>query len=183
MQLCKIQWAILFCILVCSYRSNTAISKIPGTADWKLCFSQPCSSEEGRFCGHSFGIVLYTLSRVLLFATWWTVARQAPLSVGILKARILGWAVISSARGASRPRDRTCVSFVSYRAGGFFTTEPPGKSSLALDNIKSITPAWQKLFPASNHMHTPGGPNVHQNSITSFGKEAERLPGLWSRNI
>ena len=71
----------------------------------------------------------------------------------------------------------------SVVAGGFFTTEPPGKPSLALDNTKSITPAWHRLFPASNHMHTPGDPNVHQNSITSFGKEAERHPGLWPRNI
>ena len=29
----------------------------------------------------------------------------------------------------------------SVVAGGFFTTEPPGKPSLALDNTKSITPA------------------------------------------
>lgn len=41
----------------------------------------------------------------------------------------------------------------------------------------------QRLFPASNHMHTPGGPNVHQNSITSFGKEVGRLPGVSSWNI
>ena len=32
-----------------------------------------------------------SLSRVQLFATPWTVALQAPLSVGILQARILEW--------------------------------------------------------------------------------------------
>ena len=35
------------------------------------------------------------LSRVQLFATPWTVARQAPPSVGILQARILEWVAIS----------------------------------------------------------------------------------------
>ena len=43
---------------------------------------------------------------------------------GILQARILEWAAISSSRGSSRPRDWTCVSCI---AGGFFTAKPPGK--------------------------------------------------------
>ena len=46
---------------------------------------------------------------------------------GILQARILQWVAMPSSRGFSRPRDRTHVSCGSYIAGGFFTTEPPGK--------------------------------------------------------
>ena len=42
----------------------------------------------------------------------------------ILQARILEWVAISSSRGSFRPRDRTGISCI---AGGFFTTEPPGK--------------------------------------------------------
>ena len=34
-------------------------------------------------------------------------ARQAPLSIGILQARILEWVAVSSSRGSSQPRDRT----------------------------------------------------------------------------
>ena len=48
-----------------------------------------------------------SLSRVWLFAIPWTVARQAPLSVGILQARILEWVAKPSSRGSSQPRDRT----------------------------------------------------------------------------
>ena len=44
---------------------------------------------------------------------------------GISQARILKWAAISFSRGSSQPRDWTQVSCVT---GGFFTTEPPGKS-------------------------------------------------------
>ena len=33
---------------------------------------------------------------------------------GILQARILEWVAISSSRGSSQPRDRTCISYVSY---------------------------------------------------------------------
>ena len=40
----------------------------------------------------------------------WTVASKAPLSMGILQARILGWAAIPSTRGSSKPRDQTQVS-------------------------------------------------------------------------
>ena len=35
------------------------------------------------------------LSRVQLFVTQWTVARQAPLSMGILQARILEWVAMA----------------------------------------------------------------------------------------
>ena len=48
-----------------------------------------------------------------LFATLWTVAYQAPLSMGILQARILEWVDISSSRESSWCRDWTYISRVS----------------------------------------------------------------------
>ena len=59
-----------------------------------------------------------SLSHVRLFATQWTVACQAPLSMGIFQARILEWVVMPSSRGSSQPRDRTYVSCI---AGWCFT--------------------------------------------------------------
>ena len=48
-------------------------------------------------------------------ATHWTAAHHAPLSMGFsrLQIRILEWVAMSSSRGSSQPRDRTCVSYVS----------------------------------------------------------------------
>ena len=49
---------------------------------------------------------------------------------GILQLRMLEWVAISSSRGPSWPRDRTCiscVSCVSCIAGRLITTAPPGK--------------------------------------------------------
>ena len=46
---------------------------------------------------------------------------------GIFQSRILGWVAMPSSRGSSQPRDRTCISYGFCIAGGFFTTEPPGK--------------------------------------------------------
>ena len=60
-----------------------------------------------------------SLSHVQLFVTQWTVARQAPLSVGILQARILEWVAMPSSRGSSQHSNRTRVSCI---VGGFFTS-------------------------------------------------------------
>ena len=79
-----------------------------------------------------------------LFATLWTVAHQAPLSMrfsrqeqwggpvdcgppgssvhAILQARILQWVVMASSRGSFPHRDGSSVSWVSCIAGRFFTT-------------------------------------------------------------
>ena len=59
-----------------------------------------------------------SLSGVQLFAIPWTITCQAPLSMGILQARILEWVAMSSSRGPSQPKDQTQVSLI---AGGFLT--------------------------------------------------------------
>ena len=46
------------------------------------------------------------------------IACQAPLSMGILRARILGWVAMPSSRGSSQLRDQNQVSCI---AGKFFT--------------------------------------------------------------
>ena len=58
------------------------------------------------------------LSRVLLLVTPWIVAHQAPLSMGILQARILEWVAMPFLRASSQPRDQ---SQIFHTAGGFFT--------------------------------------------------------------
>ena len=57
-------------------------------------------------------------------ATPWIVARQSPLSMGILQARILEWVAMPSSSGSPQPRDQT---HVSCTAGRFLPSEPPGK--------------------------------------------------------
>ena len=54
--------------------------------------------------------MLSHFSHVRLFATPWTVARQAPQSMGILQARTLEWVAIPSSRGSSGLRNLTCIS-------------------------------------------------------------------------
>ena len=47
-----------------------------------------------------------------------TIARQGPLSIGILQAIILEWIAMLCFRGSSQPSDQIQVSQI---AGGFFT--------------------------------------------------------------
>ena len=58
-------------------------------------------------------VLAQLFSHVWLFVTPRTVAHQAPLSMGILQARILEWVAMPSSRGSSQPRDWTHVSQVS----------------------------------------------------------------------
>ena len=60
----------------------------------------------------------WLLSHLLLFVTPWAIARQAPLSMGILQARILEWVAMPSSRGSSQSGDPNQLSRI---AGGFFT--------------------------------------------------------------
>ena len=85
--------------------------------------------------------VLSSFSCVWLFVTSWTVALQAPLSMGILQVRILKWVTMPSSRGSSWPRDQTCVS---ASVGRLFTTEPTGKPILtsASNNFKFWSPLY-----------------------------------------
>ena len=69
-----------------------------------LCCRDTCQSNCCSFEGQ-VSFLIAVLCRVWLFATPWTAAHRAPLSMGILQARILKWAAISSSRGSSWPKD------------------------------------------------------------------------------
>ena len=84
---------------------------------------------------------------------------------GILQARILQWVAISFSRGSSQSRDQTHNSCL---AGGFFTTEPPGKPHgvhLRLRKMKTeklISRTVWRAFPSFLQLQdpTPGLPTL-----------------------
>ena len=99
-----------------------------GLAIWTIWSSKPYNI--GGICGGNclwlkeppkwrclaprpYACVLRHFSRVWLSVTPWTAAHQAPLSLGILQARILEWVAVPSSRGPSRPRD--CISHQGNR--------------------------------------------------------------------
>ena len=58
-------------------------------------------------------VAVPSLSRVLLFATLWTVAHQATLSLGFSKQEHWSGVPVFYSRGSSQPRDQTHVSCIS----------------------------------------------------------------------
>ena len=99
----------------------------------------------GKFFLHAY--VLSHFSRVQLFVILWTLACQAPLSMGILQARMLEWVTMPSSGGSSWSRDWTHVSCGSCIAGGFITTEPLVKPQLFLrKNQNHWLKVWKMMW-------------------------------------
>ena len=67
---------------------------------------------------------VYMLSRVRLFATPWTAARQAPLSVGFSRQEYWDGLPFSSPGHLPNPGVKPASPAL---AGGFFAAEPPAK--------------------------------------------------------
>ena len=84
---------------------------------------------EGQPEAPPFYVLEETLSRVHLFATPWTIARQAPLSTGF--SRQEEWSGLPHPPPGDPPHSGIeLMSLVSpASAGGFFTLAPPGKPS------------------------------------------------------
>ena len=70
-----------------------------------------------RCCSHS-------LSHVRLFATPWTVAHQAPLSMGLSRQEYWSGLPFPPPGDASNPGIKSAPPMAPALAGGFFTTDP-----------------------------------------------------------
>ena len=81
-------------------------------------------------------LLLSCFSHVQLCATLWTVALQAPLSMGILQARILEWVACPPPGDSSQAREGTHISDVYWQVGSL-PLMPPGKA-LPLQSRKQL---------------------------------------------
>ena len=69
------------------------------------------------FQGNLLRLLACMLSHVRLFVTPWTVARQAPLSLGILQTRILEWVVMPPSRVFPTQGSNLCLLHLPALAG------------------------------------------------------------------
>ena len=76
------------------------------------------------------------LSHVRLFVTPWTVAHQAPLSMGFPRKEYLIGLLFPSLGDLPSSGIEPVCPMSSVLAGGFFTTEPPGKPKTLSDSHK-----------------------------------------------
>ena len=75
---------------------------------------------------------------------------------GILQARIVERVAIASSRGSSCPRDQACASYVSYVAGGFFTSSSTRKAPCTHTHI-CITQTQHTYMHTHTHTHPQKG--------------------------
>ena len=81
---------------------------------------------------------------------------------GLSQTRILEW--VSYSRGSSSPRDRTQVS---HTAGGFFTTEPPGKPQRTLFHVQDYPVLPQHPHQEVNKRSPPCSPWFRHMQMSS----------------
>ena len=96
--------------------------------------------------GAILSCLLSCFSRVWLCVTPWTVACQAPLSMGFSRQEYCHVLSFRSPGESSWPRDQTHVSYVSCigRQVLYLPLGPPGKLS-CLIQCKDITESWLRL--------------------------------------
>ena len=86
-----------------------------------------------------FQLLLFSCSVVSnSFATPWTVAHQTPLSMGFSRQEYSSGLLFPSPGDPPDSGIKSVVLMSPALAGGFFTTEPPGKSYFELHIISEI---------------------------------------------
>ena len=87
--------------------------------------------------------LLLLFSLIRLFATPWTVAHQAPLSMEFFRREY--WSELPFPSSGDLP-DPGIKSMSPTLAGGFFTTEPPGIISNITHSQEKIADVWQRWW-------------------------------------
>ena len=115
-----------------------------------------CDAQELPIWAQPNCVYVCVLSHVWPFATPWTVAHQAPLSMEFPKARIWEWVAISYSREYSQPTDQSCVSCIPCTCGQILyhwaTWEAPStKLPVCITEWKSdCSKAWAPYLTFSN---------------------------------
>ena len=100
-----------------------------------LCWKpHPCRQNLHKTCGKIFhmkrcstSLIIVAVQLCLILCNLMDYSLPGSSVKGISQERILEWAAISSSRGSSQIRGQTHIFCI---AGGFFTTETPGKPNM-----------------------------------------------------
>ena len=97
------------------------------------------------------------IGHVQLFVIPWTVALQAPLSMGILEAWIPEWIAMPSSRGSFQPGDWTQVSRI---AGGLDQLShqehnfKPTREYQFVQDLRTVNEAMESIYSIVPHPYT-----------------------------
>ena len=101
----------------------------------------PATDYLGTWNLHTLSLCCVVLSRSVMSDSVipWIAVHQAPLSMGVLRVRILEWVAIPSCRGSSQLRDQIQVSHI---AGRFFTNWATREGIVLGATIRTDTKIW-----------------------------------------
>ena len=116
------------------------------------------------------GLCVCALSRVQLFETAWTVACQAALSMEFPKQEC--WSGLPFPSPGDLPRDWTHVCCL---AGGFFTTEPPGKHK-SCSSFACLKMKWTCLGPCVSFQLLHSRPPCATRKVSTSSLFSPALP-------
>jgi len=103
-----------------------------------------CPGESTLCCAKS-------LHHIQFFKTLWTVAHQAPVSMGFSRQEYWSGVAMTSSRGSSQPRDWTCISCLLHWLVGSLPVVPLGSPFLMI----SSTYSWLTKLPCkASRVHT-----------------------------
>ena len=109
--------------------------------------------------------VLCCFSQVQLFAALWTVAHQAPLSIGILQARILEWVVMPYSKGIfPNQGSNLCLLNLLYWEACSLSLLLPGKNGF--DIIRKLKESVIHVIVKRlwNHVDFPSGSHTQKGT-------------------
>ena len=92
-------------------------------------------------------LLLNCFSRVLLFVTPWTVAHQAPLSMGFSRQEYWSWLPLPAPGGLPYPGIKPTVLTSPALAGRFFTTSATWEASVGISQPLKISLKSEVVYP------------------------------------
>ena len=153
---------------------------------WAKNINEHILEEKNWMVNKSINVTIYIhyvclVSHVQLFLTLWSVAHQAPLSLGILQARILEWVACPPSWDLPNP-DQTQVSWF---AGGFIALSANREAHTHYATAKSLQSCPTLCDRQATHQAPPslGFSRQEHWSGLSFPSMHEREKWKWSRSV
>ena len=94
----------------CIWKRGDLTTEPPGKSLRHLVFTSRAAGRHRKHLSKKVMCMLHSFSPVQLFVTLWSVAQQAPLSMGLSRQEYWSGLPGPSSRGSSRPRDQIRVS-------------------------------------------------------------------------
>ena len=139
------------------------ISQVLGAVDIQRQPTVLCAAWQQEGIYVTCACVLSHFSCVWLFVIPWTIACQAPLSIGFFQARILEWLAMPSSRIYLAQGLNLCLLCLLHWRAGSLPLVPPVVVVQSLSCVQLFATPWTAAHQASLSFTIPGKPHICHN--------------------